>query len=106
MQQRDCSDDRELLPRWRIAVPRLLLGSSLAWSLCLACPAARPDEPAASSADPPPVSHYGYKVVKSYPHDRRFFTQGLVYEDGFLYEGTGLYGQSALYSATCKRAKP
>jgi glutamine cyclotransferase len=36
-------------------------------------------------------------VVKTYPHDRRFFTQGLVYEDGFLYEGTGLYGRSAIY---------
>ena len=37
-----------------------------------------------------------YKVINSYPHDRRAFTQGLVYEDGFLYEGTGLYGQSAI----------
>ena len=44
-----------------------------------------------------PVPHYRYKVVKSYPHNRRFFTQGLVYEDGFVYEGTGLYGQSAIY---------
>jgi glutamine cyclotransferase len=45
----------------------------------------------------PQVARYRYKVIKVYPHDRRFFTQGLVYEDGFLYEGTGLYGQSALY---------
>ncbi len=46
---------------------------------------------------PPEVVHYRYKVIKTYPHDRRYFTQGLVYEDGFVYEGTGLYGQSALY---------
>lgn len=45
----------------------------------------------------PEVAHYGYRVVKLYPHDRRLFTQGLVYEDGFVYEGTGLYGQSAIY---------
>jgi glutamine cyclotransferase len=45
----------------------------------------------------PDVIHYRYKVVKTYPHDRRFFTQGLVYEDGVVYEGTGLYGRSAIY---------
>ena len=43
---------------------------------------------------PTPVSKY--KVVKSYPHDRRAFTQGLVYLDGVLYEGTGLHGQSGI----------
>lgn len=36
-------------------------------------------------------------VVKNvYPHDKQAFTQGLVYEDGFLYESTGLYGSSSL----------
>jgi glutaminyl-peptide cyclotransferase len=37
-----------------------------------------------------------YQVVKSYPHDRQAFTQGLVYVDGVLYEGTGLNGQSSI----------
>jgi glutamine cyclotransferase len=37
-----------------------------------------------------------YKVVKAYPHDREAFTQGLVFEKGFLYEGTGLNGSSTL----------
>jgi glutamine cyclotransferase len=37
-----------------------------------------------------------YKVVRSYPHDPRAFTQGLVYSDGVLYEGTGLNGQSTI----------
>jgi glutamine cyclotransferase len=40
--------------------------------------------------------HYTYNVVNTYPHDRAAFTQGLVFEDGYLYEGTGLYGQSTL----------
>jgi glutamine cyclotransferase len=39
---------------------------------------------------------WGYKIVKSFDHDREAFTQGLVFEDGFLYEGTGLFGSSAL----------
>jgi glutamine cyclotransferase len=48
------------------------------------------------SVDPenPPV--YGYRVVKTYPHDPGAFTQGLVYEDGVLYEGTGMRGRSSL----------
>jgi len=40
--------------------------------------------------------HYTYNVVNVYPHDKSAFTQGLVFEDGFLYEGTGLWGQSTL----------
>ena len=44
----------------------------------------------------PPIVYYRYKVIRTYPHDARHFTQGLVYRDGFLYEGTGLYGQSVL----------
>jgi glutamine cyclotransferase len=39
---------------------------------------------------------YGYRVVNTYPHDQRAWTQGLVYDDGALYEGTGLRGQSTL----------
>ena len=39
---------------------------------------------------------YRYKVVRSYPHDREAFTQGLVYNGGFFYEGTGLHGRSTL----------
>lgn len=42
------------------------------------------------------VAAYGYRVVRVYPHDRQAFTQGLVFEDGFLYEGTGLRGRSTL----------
>jgi len=39
---------------------------------------------------------YTYKVVNTYAHDRRAFTQGLVFESGVLYEGTGLRGHSTL----------
>ena len=46
------------------------------------------------TVDDAPV--YGYRVVNAYKHDRGGFTQGLVYDDGFLYEGTGGYGKSTL----------
>ncbi len=39
---------------------------------------------------------YGFEIMNTFPHDAGAFTQGLLFEDGFLYEGTGLYGQSSL----------
>jgi glutaminyl-peptide cyclotransferase len=50
----------------------------------------------ALSAQETGVPVYGYKVVNTYPHNDRFFTQGLLFHDGELYEGTGRNGQSAL----------
>jgi len=44
----------------------------------------------------PLPAQYGYRVIKTYPHDRSAFTQGLEYRDGFLYEGTGKVGNSSL----------
>lgn len=48
---------------------------------------------------------YRYKVVKSYPHDRHAYTQGLVYDEGFFYEGTGQLGQSALRKVEAETGK-
>jgi glutaminyl-peptide cyclotransferase len=39
---------------------------------------------------------YSYDIVKTYPHDSKAFTQGLVFRDGFLYESTGQEGYSTL----------
>jgi len=39
---------------------------------------------------------YRYRVIKSYPHDKGAYTQGLVWNDGYLYEGTGQQGESSL----------
>jgi glutamine cyclotransferase len=44
----------------------------------------------------PAPAQYTYRVVKTYPHDRNAFTQGLEYRDGVLYEGTGMTGRSWL----------
>src|SRR5688572_18539974 len=51
-------------------------------------------------------AQYGYRVVKSYPHDRSAFTQGLEYRDGFLYEGTGLVGRSELRKVDLATGRP
>jgi glutamine cyclotransferase len=40
--------------------------------------------------------HYTCNIVNVYPHDENAFTEGLVFENGFLYESTGLYGNSTL----------
>jgi glutamine cyclotransferase len=39
---------------------------------------------------------HAFKVVRSYPHDRQAFTQGLEFVDGALYESTGLNGRSGI----------
>jgi len=38
----------------------------------------------------------GYRIIHTYPHDPRAYTQGLLYTDGHLYESTGLNGRSSL----------
>jgi glutaminyl-peptide cyclotransferase len=43
-----------------------------------------------------PAINYTYEVVNAYPHDTNAFTEGLVYDNGFLYESTGLNGNSTL----------
>ncbi len=39
---------------------------------------------------------WSYRIVHRHPHDRQAFTQGLVFQGGFLYEGTGLRRRSTL----------
>jgi len=34
--------------------------------------------------------------LATFPHDTRSFTQGLLWDDGFLYESAGQYGESSL----------
>ena len=49
-----------------------------------------------------PVPVVGYRIVNTYPHDPRAFTQGLVFADDALYEGTGLRGPSSLRKVDLK----
>ena len=55
------------------------------------------DEPCVDNATAgKAIQVYTYRIINSYPHDNEAFTQGLVFEDGFLYEGTGLRKHSTL----------
>lgn len=38
----------------------------------------------------------GYRVVATYPHSTKSYTEGFLYLNGLFYEGTGLLGRSAL----------
>ena len=57
-------------------------------------PTVSPKASIPSTAAPAPT--YSYKIIRSYPHDTAAFTEGLVFDDGFLYESTGLKGRSSL----------
>jgi glutamine cyclotransferase len=68
------------------AMPVAALFLAMASAPVCAKPAARPAAPLA----------FRLKVVRSYPHDPRAFTQGLLFLDGKLYESTGLLGRSSV----------
>lgn len=55
-------------------------------------------------ADKAPVL-YSYKIINTYPHDTKAFTQGLEFHNGFLYETTGRYGKSWLRKVNYKTGK-
>ncbi len=42
-----------------------------------------------------PVTN-GFKIINAYPHDIMAYTQGLLYENGFIYEATGIKEESTL----------
>ena len=65
-------------------------------SVCLAGSAGCDAQSSGMSGSPAPLVTSSYDVVRTFPHDRAAFTQGLVYLDGDLLESTGLNGQSTL----------
>lgn len=48
---------------------------------------------------------YTYKVIETYPHDIRAYTQGLEFHNDTLYESTGQYKQSSLRKTDYKTGK-
>jgi glutamine cyclotransferase len=55
-------------------------------------------------ADTKPIV-YNYKIINSYPHDKKAYTQGLEYYNGFLYETTGHRGESTLRKVDVKTGR-
>ncbi len=70
---------------------RLLLTPFLLLAVLCACAGAGPDP--GRQAEP---KRLRYEIVKTYPHDRGAYTQGLLWWEGFLYESTGQWGRSSL----------
>jgi glutaminyl-peptide cyclotransferase len=48
---------------------------------------------------------YTYKIINTYPHDTKAYTQGLEFHKGFLYETTGHRGQSTLRKVELETGK-
>jgi glutamine cyclotransferase len=48
---------------------------------------------------------YTFKVEKVFPHDTGSYTEGLLYQDGFLYESTGEPGHSELRKVDLETGK-
>ena len=46
-----------------------------------------------------------YEIVKTYPHDGKAFTQGLIFHNGFFYESDGEYGDSTLRKVEVETGK-
>jgi glutaminyl-peptide cyclotransferase len=65
-------------------------GLLLAATVALSC-----RKQSSSPTDHIPV--FSYRIVRQIPHDPSFWTQGLVFDGGFLYEGTGEYGNSGIF---------
>ncbi len=48
---------------------------------------------------------YTCKIINTYPHDPKAYTQGLEFYNGFLYESTGRKGQSSIRKVELKTGK-
>jgi len=74
----------------RNSVWRTIAVAILAFGLVEACSAAQ------TNSAPAKAPLQAVKIIKSYAHDPQAFTQGLLYDGGFLYESTGREGFSSL----------
>ncbi len=75
------------------------LGGLLALVLTLvALPLAQAQSPEAPILVP--------RVLAVYPHDDQAFTQGLLWDGGYLYESTGQWGQSSLRRVDIETGQP
>lgn len=83
----------------------LFLCAYLLWFNFLRTPSGA--EPGIASMElPDGIQLYDFRIVNSFPHDPRAFTQGLVVEGQTLYEGTGLIGRSSLREVALESGEP
>jgi len=67
---------------------------AICWAACIDVSAA--ELSGLPRVEAPGLPVYGCRVIEAYDHNPEAFTQGLVYDDGYLYESTGLRGVSSL----------
>lgn len=48
---------------------------------------------------------FDFKIINTFPHDSKAYTQGLFYHQDFLYEGTGRFGNSSLRKVELETGK-
>ena len=77
-------------------LPWRVLFIPLAFAACGQAPEGSPAAPAAAEGAAAVPARYTYRIVATYPHDRRAFTQGLFSLGGELYESTGQFGESTI----------
>ncbi|HUA82134.1 MAG TPA: glutaminyl-peptide cyclotransferase [Dyella sp.] len=65
-------------------------------ALCLAAP---------TFAQSAGIPIYGYKVIRTYPHDTSAYTEGFFYLNGYFYEGTGTEGGSSIRKVDMQTGK-
>lgn len=85
--------------RYLVLLGALAIAGLVALLISPAGPSRPPDatpQAAAPRAVAPATPVHQIRVVRTFPHDRQAFTQGLIYRDGVLFESTGLYGQSTV----------
>jgi glutaminyl-peptide cyclotransferase len=80
-----------------------VIAAVLLWSAMVGCAAGPRSDPRsyeqvtrAEILEQTSVPVYGYRILRTYPHDPTSYTEGLTVSEGALYEGTGLYGRSRL----------
>ncbi len=70
----------------------------------IACNNDKPTTPPEETV--PQIPSINYSIVKTYPHDITSFTEGLIWQNGFLYESTGNRGKSKLLKNDMATGKP
>lgn len=91
-----CAVVRRFLGGWLLLSGLTLAGCQKQEGVALATGNVPASPPATSADARPTVVRYAYEVIRSWPHDRVAFTQGLVFRNGSFIESTGLNGQSTL----------
>jgi glutaminyl-peptide cyclotransferase len=86
--------------RWAFAVSCIIVAAVLAGVLAVALNGHQADNRQAEA----PVN-YSYSVVNTYPHDTQAYTEGLIFDGGWLYESIGTYAASSLRKVDLQTGK-